>query len=273
MDIYLNNSSQTSNELVLADRFEFGKNWQKFLKEINEKKIKAAERSLQSMLKREDFTNYSFLDIGSGSGLFSLAARNLGASVTSFDYDINCVACTKYLRDRFYSHDNKWQVLEGSVLDKQFMASLGKFDLVYSWGVLHHTGDMWNAINIASQAVELSQGRFFVALYNKHWTSSIWRVIKRSYNLLPRILRPIFTLPFMIGLFVGAWLTMKHSPLKTQRGMDFYRDVVDWVGGYPYDYASIAEVVRFMENLGFKSILKKKTEGWTGCNEFIFTKD
>ena len=134
---------QTSShraEVASGERFEFGKNWARFLAVLNEERIAEAENSLRQMLECETLQNKTFLDIGSGSGLFSLAARRLGAEVFSFDYDPNSVGCTRELRRRYFENDGQWRVEEGSALERKYLESLGKFDIVYSWGVLHHTG-------------------------------------------------------------------------------------------------------------------------------------
>src|SRR5439155_2047567 len=129
-------------------------------------RIAAAERSLEEMLGRGSLAHKRFLDIGSGSGLFSLAARRLGARrVHSFDYDPQSVACTRELRRRYLPDDPAWTIERGSILDERFAASLGSFDVVYSWGVLHHTGDMWRALELALSTVD-DGGLIFVAIYN-----------------------------------------------------------------------------------------------------------
>src|SRR6185369_14036983 len=134
---------QHSAEVNAGERFEFGKNWSRFLALLDERRIKEAEDSLKRMLEVETLEGKSFVDVGSGSGLFSLAARRLGAKVHSLDYDPNSVACTAELKRRYFPNDLSWRVEEGSALDRKYLASLGTFDVVYSWGVLHHTGKMW----------------------------------------------------------------------------------------------------------------------------------
>jgi 2-polyprenyl-3-methyl-5-hydroxy-6-metoxy-1,4-benzoquinol methylase len=67
----------------------------------------------------------------------------LGAKVYSFDFDSNSVECTQILKNKYHIENNSWRVDEGSVLDLDYLTKLGKFDIVYSWGVLHHTGKMW----------------------------------------------------------------------------------------------------------------------------------
>lgn len=138
-----------STEIAKGQRFKFGANWKGFLAVLNEERIVLAEQSLRNMLDM-DLKGKRFLDVGSGSGLFSLAARRLGAIVHSFDYDPQSVACTEELRHRYFPSDDGWTVEQGSALDTQYLAHLGQWDIVYSWGVLHHTGAMWRALaNIA----------------------------------------------------------------------------------------------------------------------------
>src|SRR5437667_4126097 len=136
-----------SNTSTPETRFAFGKNWRRFLENINEERIAEAERSLRTMLEVQDLRGKSFLDIGCGSGLFSLAAMRLGASkVHSFDFDPQSVACAQILKSRYFQQAQNWTIEQGSVLDAQYLAGLGQFDVVYSWGVLHHTGNMWQAL-------------------------------------------------------------------------------------------------------------------------------
>jgi 2-polyprenyl-6-hydroxyphenyl methylase/3-demethylubiquinone-9 3-methyltransferase len=119
-------------EITEGKRFEFGKNWSRFLSRLNEERIVRAENSLKMMLEAEDLRGRSFLDIGCGSGLFSLAARRLGAHVRSFDYDPQSAACTRELKRRYFPEDAGWVIDEGSILDRKYVQSLGRFDIVYS---------------------------------------------------------------------------------------------------------------------------------------------
>jgi 2-polyprenyl-6-hydroxyphenyl methylase/3-demethylubiquinone-9 3-methyltransferase len=64
----------------------------------------------------------------------------------------------------------------------------------------------------------------------------------------------------------------KRNPFKMERGMDFFYDVVDWVGGYPYEYATIQEIKDFVQTHGFKIIKTIPAKVPTGCNEFAFIK-
>ena len=162
-------------------RFEFGKNWKNFLNDLD-KKIEEAERSLLIKLKLENLNGYKFLDIGCGSGLFSLAAKNLGAKVTSFDFDFDAVDCAKILKEKYYKDDPDWKIDQGSVLDRNFLNNLGSFDIIYSWGVLHHTGDMWRAIDNVKLISE-KNCLIFISIYNyQKFFSSFWTLIKKIYN-------------------------------------------------------------------------------------------
>ena len=147
-DIIISSFSKKSQgqEVSNGERFAFGENWARFLFALDEQRIKQAEESLKSMLETDNLSGKSFLDIGSGSGLFSLAARRLGARVLSFDYDCQSVACTRELKRQYFIDDHDWTIEEGSVLDVDYLNRLGRYDIVYSWGVLHHTGAMWKAL-------------------------------------------------------------------------------------------------------------------------------
>src|SRR3989442_380427 len=120
-----------SPPIGVETRFRFGRNWARFLAVLDEERIAAAENSLREMLELNDLQGRSFLDAGSGSGLFSLAAKRLGASrVHSFDYDADSVGCTRELKRRFFPNDAGWTIEAGSVLDTGYMGTLGTFDVV-----------------------------------------------------------------------------------------------------------------------------------------------
>ena len=70
-------------------RYGFGANWKHFVEvSLNEARIANAVQSLRDLLALENLSGQSFLDIGCGSGLFSLAACRLDAArVISFDFD------------------------------------------------------------------------------------------------------------------------------------------------------------------------------------------
>jgi len=265
-------------EVARGERFEFGKNWRRFLDLLSPERIAAAEQSLRSMLNVSDLKGRTFLDIGSGSGLFSLAARRLGAEVHSFDYDPQSVACTEELRRRFFSDDPKWIVEQGSALDPAYLESLGKFDIVYSWGVLHHTGAMWDAIENASKCV-LPGGTFFIALYNDQGgVSRRWAAIKHLYVRLPRPLKPAMEVACFCGWHGPTILkdTLRGKPLRlfkvSERGMSVWRDLVDWVGGYPFEVAQPGQVFEFLYARGF-TLVRMTTTNSMGCNEFVLRKD
>src|SRR5256714_1635598 len=271
-------------EIARGERFEFGKNWGRFLDVLDEARIVRAEESLKQMLEVENLEGKSFLDIGSGSGLFSLAARRLGALVHSFDYDPHSVACTKELRRRYFNNDPDWRIEEGSALDVEYMRSLGTFDVVYSWGVLHHTGAMWKALENAQLGVA-SGGKLFVAIYNDLGSRSRrWRWIKRTYCDRPKILKTPFALiviaPEETRSFMSSLLRLRPGEyLKSwtrydsNRGMNRWRDIIDWVGGYPYEVAKPEEIFDFYRARGFQ-LTKLKCGGvGLGCNEFVFQRE
>ncbi len=270
-----------SAERDIADgrRFGFGRNWSRFLEQLDERRIADAEASLRAMLGVADLRGRSFLDIGCGSGLFSLAARRLGAEVRSFDFDLQSVACTAELRRRYFPEDTAWRIEPGSVLDPEFMEKLGTHDVVYSWGVLHHTGAMWIALERALARVA-ANGQLFIAIYaDQGWKSHAWWFVKLLYNRLPAWLRPAYeiTVTAVVRLLVILKYTLKLRPMvaiaplfgdRRERGMSARRDRTDWIGGFPYEFATLESLVTYLEARGFSAETTRAATS-LGCHEIV----
>lgn len=263
-------------------RFEFGKNWQRFLQVLTPERISIAEASLKDMLGVSDLAGKSFLDVGCGSGLFSLAARRLGARVRSFDYDLDSVTCAVDMKDKYFPGDGGWVVERGSVLDGEYLLSLGVYDVVYAWGVLHHTGEMWRALDLVAGSVA-PEGRLFVAIYNDQGAMSrLWRAVKRVCVTLPRAVQPIYAAtvmaPFELRLLLRAALAGQPgryvrtwTKYQSVRGMSHWRDTLDWVGGYPFEVATAAQLIAFYTRRGFR-VDRVETSTSLGCNQIVMSR-
>jgi 2-polyprenyl-6-hydroxyphenyl methylase/3-demethylubiquinone-9 3-methyltransferase len=251
--------------------YEFGKQWASYSRMLDERKLEAAKQSLQKLLGTETLYGKSFLDIGCGSGVFLIAASQLGAKrLVGIDVDPLAVQVSDENVRRWLDDPGNISVQNISVLDEKKMASLGAFDVVYAWGSLHHTGEMRRALEIASRSVK-SGGRFIISIYNRHFSSPSWKVIKRFYNLLPPIARRLMVWAFVPVILLAKWVVTLNNPLRKGRGMTFMIDVLDWLGGYPYEYASMEEMNRLLSQLGFAVERNFPAEVPTGCNEFVCT--
>lgn len=273
---------EATAEFEASGRFAFGANWQGFLTHLDDERVDIARASLVEKLGVTSLEGLHFLDLGSGSGLFSLAAIRLGAHVMSVDYDPDSVACAELLRERFAIDSSRWRIQRCDATDSAAMRQLGHFDIVYSWGVLHHTGAMWKSIENTCKAVAPG-GRLFISIYNDQGRATrIWTVVKRIYQHVPAPLRPVYVLvvmgprefrSFLRQLISGrpSRYLQSWTGYKRNRGMSRWHDLVDWAGGYPFETASPEQVFAFCRQRGFVLDELKTCGGGLGCNEFVFT--
>lgn len=274
--------SSFARQVSTGQRFGFGRNWARFLDRLDDGRISQAQRSLAEWLETDNLYGRTFLDIGCGSGLFSLAARKLGASVHSFDYDPQSVECARTLRSRYCPHDaGEWIVEEGNVLDRNYMEALGQYDVVYAWGVLHHTGDMWRALE--HTALPVAHGApLHLAIYNDQGRASQrWRMVKRFYNSssAARFVTSATMIPYWMGRSLTGDLLRFNNPLAryrnygSARGMSRVTDWFDWLGGYPFEVAKPEEIFDFYRARGFRLERLRTAGGGLGNNEFILVRE
>ncbi|MEU6221633.1 class I SAM-dependent methyltransferase [Streptomyces sp. NPDC047022] len=269
-------------EISQGRRFAFGRNWLRFGTLIDEERIADARTSLEAALGTSDLTGRSFLDVGCGSGLFSLAALRMGARVRSFDYDPDSVRAAGRVR-REFAPDSDWSIQRASILDAAFVARLERADIVYSWGVLHHTGDLWAAVE-ATCGLVAPGGTLYVSIYNDQGLESrMWTAVKRRYNMSGSLGRQLLLAGSMLYLgrhyplkaahqFVGRVQGSAGRPVPRPRGMSRKHDLVDWVGGYPFQVAAPEEVFTFCRERDFALRHLKTCKGGIGCNEFVFAR-
>lgn len=259
--------------------FEFGKNWETFLESLTEERFTNAQRSLSGFLMLDDLAGRSFLDIGCGSGLFSWCAHRLGAGrIESFDVDAMSVRCCEHLRTQA-GEPTDWHVRRASILDDEIVEQLGEFDVVYAWGSLHHTGNMWRAIGNAASRVAPG-GYFYLAIYNDKktgvMTSRNWLRVKKIYNRAsPSGKRAIIWI-YGACLLLTKVLAFENPfhylrEYRDRRGMSWTADIVDWIGGYPYEYTSVQALFDFhRRNHPDFYLANLKTAKGIGCHELLF---
>jgi 2-polyprenyl-6-hydroxyphenyl methylase/3-demethylubiquinone-9 3-methyltransferase len=250
--------------------FSFGDNWERFLDEMHPKALERMAAYVADWLGA-DLTGRTLIDIGSGQGLTSLIAHQAGASVTSIDVDSRSVAATTRLWERA-ERPGSWRVLSGSILDRGFVTSLGSFDDVLSWGVLHHTGDVWSAIGNAASLVR-PEGRLWIALYTRTYTSSRSIRTKRLYNRAPPIIQRAWRGGYGAAKLAKSALRGEFHPIRRyheERGMDWWRDIEDWLGGLPYQPVAPGDVLAVLRPLGFELERLQDALGEGGNDVYLF---
>ena len=255
-------------------QFAFGKNWQAYASTaLTPEKVNQARRAFQQLFEGIAFAGKSFLDIGFGQGLAVCLAQEMGAVVLGIDCDAENIAALKQTAALFDGCEIP-QIRIVSILDPAFVQEQlqqGQFDIVHAWGVLHHTGNLIQALDHASALVK-EGGHLVIAVYNKHWSSPFWRGIKWMYNISPGVLQKVWIGLFYPIIYAAKWLVTRENPVKQNRGMDFWYNLIDWVGGYPYEYASIAAIQRQAGQKNFQCVRVIPAQVPTGCNQFVFEK-
>jgi 2-polyprenyl-3-methyl-5-hydroxy-6-metoxy-1,4-benzoquinol methylase len=258
-------------------RFEFGRNWHEFIqKNYGQDKVETSKVHMLDFLKLENLEGKSFLDIGCGSGLHSVAALQSGATtVHGFDYDPDSVAATRFVQSQAGNPTN-WTVEQGSVLDDAYVERIPLFDIVYSWGVLHHTGDVWHAIRNAASRVN-SGGLFYIALYSADAqiepSAEFWLEVKQKYVssgwLVRRIMDYWYIWRFMMHRQISRLpeVIRRMQEYKKFRGMNLMTDIRDWMGGWPMEFVHDKDAIDFCLKLGFT--LENITTGEAN-SEFLF---
>jgi SAM-dependent methyltransferase len=263
------------DETLVETHYEFGANWARFSEGISEVCVSEAMKGMERLVAGEDIRGKRFIDIGCGSGLHSLAALRWGAAqVLAIDIDARSVATTEAVLHRF-APSGPWRTEVQSVFDMPIEPG---FDIVYSWGVLHQTGDMRRAIERAV-AKALPGGLICLALYRRTPLCWAWRIEKRIYSHSPRPVRALLEWLYLLGhrmshMIVGTSYKTYVDNYVGSRGMDFMTDVRDWLGGYPHESISEAEMLELARRLGLDVVRRfchKPGSGilGSGCDEYV----
>ena len=235
--------------MTVRRRFSFGKNWRRFVRSsFSAQRLAVARSHLLDFLQLPDLRGRVFLDIGCGSGIHSLAALQSGAArVISVDVDPDSIAAARILRE-WHGNPGNWEILPGSILDPDFLVTLPGADIVYSWGVLHHTGELWRAISNSAGCLRPG-ALFYIAIYDKTPETPYWVTVKERYNRSGWWGKRRMEWRYVLGRYFWppfpgrAASSIKYIlSYKAKRGMAFMTDVRDWLGGWPYEPATAAEI-------------------------------
>jgi SAM-dependent methyltransferase len=264
-----------------VERFDFGANWKAFSEEaLTQAGVLQAKQDFDELFSGVQLHDRAFLDIGFGQGLTLLTATSQGANTVGCDINSTCAAVLHENQKRYFPEvvQDTIPIVIGSILDQSIVELLRMkspdqvnraYTVVHAWGVLHHTGDMRRAIANAASLVAPA-GYLVMAIYAHHWSSSAWNLIKRSYNRSPAFARRIVVALLTPVIYCAKWLVTWRNPLEQTRGMSFHYDVIDWLGGYPYEYATAKDVCGEVGQLGFELLRFIPAIVPTGCNQFVF---
>jgi SAM-dependent methyltransferase len=262
----------------MIEAFDFGSNWKHYaVRALTTSRVKGAREAFSELTSGIELRSRSFLDVGFGQGLIALCAADAGAAVYCLDVNPRCAEALELTSQYFLPEaKEKLTLISGSILSTSDVRQLREksgtgYDVVHSWGVLHHTGNMEKAFANCADLVKPG-GHLIIAIYNRHWSSPLWERIKRLYCRLPLMGQKMMIWLFVPVIYLAKLLVTRRNPLKKERGMDFLVDIVDWVGGYPYEYATVDEVLDLGTKNGLQMLRVSPAGVPTGCNEFVFNK-
>lgn len=252
--------------------FTFGENWLAYSRTLDAARVDSATASVADLLGVADLTARTVVDVGAGSGLFSLAALRLGAQrVLALDLDPNCLEAVRQNAARFLTPGQRAR-LDVQPADVLRAGSLptGQFDVVYAWGSLHHTGALWTAIRHVAPLCAPG-GQLALAIYNKTWFSRHWLTIKQTYRAVPAPVRVMMVAGLSAPRYLARLLRGRH-PSRVDRGMSVWYDSTDWLGGLPYEAATVDDVTARLHSMGYtvERVLPTRRHG---CNQFVFRRD
>jgi 2-polyprenyl-3-methyl-5-hydroxy-6-metoxy-1,4-benzoquinol methylase len=274
--VYQDKVAVIRHPLMVVDRgdavsFSFGENWLDFHRTLDTSAVDSAIADIKDWVSPSDLAGKAVLDIGSGSGLSSLAFQRCGVGrIVSIDVDPSSVEATRQISAK-HGEKTPWDVKPGSVLDQAFVSSLGRFDVVYSWGVLHHTGALWKAIENAMSCCK-DGGLFWIAIYSGGPKYRSDLTLKQQYNaasqdekaaMIEREIKAYQSELSLAGKDESEW---NH---RKERGMNIRNDIVDWLGGLPYEVARVSEMLLFCSERKFVPLrVLEFPEG--GCSIYLF---
>lgn len=181
------------------------------------------------------FKGRKVLDAGCGNGRWTYGFLKLGARVTAVDYSQNALKIVS----TSLGQNKNLAVRKVNLLELPRWLKKEKFDLVFSWGVLHHTGNIRKALKNVAPLVK-DDGVLYLYLYGKESLG-----VKGTIQVLAR---RTLLLPFSPNVKKKI-LSFFYPSDKIHQAFDAYATPLN----ERFEYE---EVVKMLEDLGFSYFVR-----------------
>ena len=145
-----------------------------YFDEVEKKKF-FVEPHIKTFSKFERWSGKKVLEIGCGIGTAGINFARFGADYTGVELSSKSLELTQ---QRFNVYNQKGRFYEGNAEELTKFLPIKKYDLIYSWGVIHHTPEPKRAISEISKYLA-KDGLFKIMLYS----SESWKNYMISIGL------------------------------------------------------------------------------------------
>ena len=185
------------------------------------------------------------LDAGSGSGMVSIAFAVMGASVTGVDITSKCIENGRK-RAKAFGVECRFVQSDLTMLDLH-----EDFDIIYSWGVLHHTADAKASFFRLVEHLRPG-GEIIIAVYLRTAFSSFWNFSRVFYQSSPGFAKTAFRRS--ASVLLNGYDAVRKALMKKERymlrGTSNEELVNDWFGVPHRTFHTYTEVYEWFREKG-----------------------